>query len=372
MPRPLKDILVVALEHAVAAPFCTRLLADAGARVIKVERQEGDFARGYDCAVNGESTYFTWLNYGKESLVLNLKDSDDLSFLKNILTQADVLVQNFSPGALDRLGLDNETLTDINQGLIQCAIQGYGDKGPYASRKAYDLLIQAETGLAFVTGSEHEPGRVGVSVCDIATGLYAYASILESLIQRASTQSGNHFKISMFDTMSEWMAVPLLQYDYSGNQPKRVGLRHPSIAPYGLYTTKDNAAIVIAVQNDREWEKLCLQVLANQALFDSKEFKTNVLRVKNRPALEKIITSQVATLDYQQCIKQLQASNIAYGDVNDIAGLSNHPQLRRRNIFTPAGQVNVPASPIYKENIDEPAVCPSLGEHTQSIRKEFS
>ena len=195
MARPLKDILVVALEHAVAAPFCTRLLADAGARVIKVERSEGDFARGYDTAVKGHSTYFTWLNYGKESIVLNLKDSNDLAFLKKILMKADVLVQNFSPGALDRLGLGNEILTEINDRLIHCAIQGYGENGPYSDRKAYDLLIQAETGLAFITGSEQEPGRVGVSVCDIATGLYAYASILESLIERASTACAKQLNV---------------------------------------------------------------------------------------------------------------------------------------------------------------------------------
>ena len=372
MSRPLKDILVVALEHAVAAPFCTRLLADAGARVIKVERAEGDFARGYDAAVKGQSTYFTWLNYGKESLVLNLKDSSDLGFLKMILIKADVLVQNFSPGALDRLGLGNEELTDINPALIHCAIQGYGENGPYADRKAYDLLIQAETGLAFVTGSEHEPGRVGVSVCDIASGLYAYASILESLIERTSKNSGKHFNVSMFDAMSEWMAVPLLQYDYSGNQPKRVGLRHPSIAPYGIYTTKDNAAIVIAVQNNREWKNLCLQVFSNKPLFDEKKFQTNVLRVKNRPELEQIIARQVAMVDYEQCIKRLQESKIAYGDVNDISGLSNHPHLRRRNILTESGPVNVPASPIFKECSDEIASCPSLGQHSQSIRREFS
>ena len=372
MSAPLKDILVVALEHAVAAPFCSRLLADAGARVIKVERSQGDFARGYDTAVKGQSTYFTWLNYGKESLILNLKDSDDMAFLKRILEKADVLVQNFSPGALDRLGLGDQVLGDINQGLIHCAIQGYGDSGPYCDRKAYDLLIQAETGLAYVTGSEHEPSRVGVSVCDIATGLYAYASILESLIQRASSKSGNSIKISMFDAMSEWMAVPLLQYDYAGSQPKRVGLRHPSIAPYGVYTTSDNAVIVIAVQNDREWKKLCLQVFENTALFETKEFETNVMRVENRPALESIITSQMAVLDYQQCTNKLQASKIAYGDVNDISGLSNHPHLKRRKIVTQAGQVSVPASPLFNPFTDELAECPAVGQHTQSIRAEFS
>lgn len=371
MSRPLKNILVVALEHAVAAPFCTRLLADAGARIIKVERAEGDFARGYDAAVKGQSTYFTWLNYGKESLVLNLKDSKDMAFLQKILIKTDVLVQNFSPGALDRLGLGNEQLTEINPGLIHCAIQGYGENGPYKDRKAYDLLIQAETGLAFVTGSEHEPGRVGVSVCDIATGLYAYASILESLIERFSTKSARHLNVSMFDAMSEWMAVPLLQYDYSGKQPKRVGLRHPSIAPYGVYTTKDNAAIVIAVQNDREWKNLCLEVFSSKSLFDNKEFKTNVLRVKNRPDLEKIIARQVATVDYEQCTLRLRESKIAYGDVNDISGLSNHPHLRRRNILTESGQVSLPASPLFEDCADEIAACPSLGEHSESIRREF-
>ena len=372
MSKPLKDILVVALEHAVAAPFCTRLLADAGARIIKVERAEGDFARGYDTAVNGQSSYFTWLNYGKESLQLNLKDASDMAFLKKVLSQADVLVQNFSPGALDRLNLGNTILTKLNPGLIHCAIQGFGSSGPYSDRKAYDLLIQAETGLAYVTGSEHEPGRVGVSVCDIATGLYAYAAILESLIERISTSSGKHIKISMFDAMSEWMAVPLLHYDYTGKQPKRVGLRHPSIAPYGVYTTKDNSVIVIAVQNNREWKMLCLEVFSNQQLFENTDFETNVLRVKNRPRLEKIIANQVAMLEYRQCVKRLQSSKIAYGDVNDISGLSNHPHLRRQKILTESGQINVPASPIVRESTGDLAACPALGQHTQSLRDEFS
>ena len=368
----LNNILVVALEHAVAAPFCTRLLADSGARVIKVERAEGDFARGYDDAVKGESTYFTWLNYGKESLVLNLKDSDDLQLLKNILKQADVLVQNFSPGSLDRLGLTESELEKINPQLIHCAIQGYGSDGPYSQRKAYDLLIQAESGLSYVTGSESEPSRVGVSVCDIASGMYSYSAILEALIERQSSEGGKSFSISMFDAMAEWMAVPLLQYDYSGKQPKRVGLRHPSIAPYGVYTTADGYVILIAIQNEREWQQLCLNVFADDDLYNNENFSSNVLRVKNREDLEVTISTNVGKLNRDQCIERLKAAQIAYGNVNDISGLSNHPHLRRTDIMTASGQVQVPASPIPKSDSDQVAACPSLGQHTVAIKDEFS
>ena len=368
----LSNILVVALEHAVAAPFCTRLLADAGARVIKVERTEGDFARGYDDAVKGESTYFTWLNYGKESLVLNLKDSDDLQLLKNILKQADVLVQNFSPGSLDRLGLTESELEKINPHLIQCAIQGYGSDGPYGHRKAYDLLIQAESGLSYVTGSESEPSRVGVSVCDIASGMYSYSAILQALIERQASESGKSFSISMFDAMAEWMAVPLLQYDYSGKQPKRVGLRHPSIAPYGVYTTADERVLLIAIQNEREWKQLCLDVFADDDLYNNENFSSNVLRVKHREELEVAVSAKVSELNRDECIKRLKAAQIAYGDVNDIAGLSSHPHLKRLDIMTVAGQVAVPASPIPKSNSDQIAACPSLGQHSAAIKCEFS
>ncbi len=368
----LSNILVVALEHAVAAPFCTRLLADAGARVIKIERAEGDFARGYDDAVEGESTYFTWLNYGKESLVLNLKDSDDLQLLKRILKQADILVQNFSPGSLDRLGLTESELKKINPELIHCAIQGYGSDGPYSQRKAYDLLIQAESGLSYVTGSESEPSRVGVSVCDIASGMYSYSAILEALIERQSNQSGKSFSISMFDAMAEWMAVPLLQYDYSGKQPKRVGLRHPSIAPYGAYTTADGRVLLIAIQNEREWKQLCLDVFADMDLYNNKKFSSNVLRVKHREQLEITISNLVSQLNYLDCIDKLKSAQIAFGDVNDISGLSNHPQLRRLDINTVSGKVSVPASPINKNTNAQMPVCPRLGEHSEAIINEFS
>ncbi len=372
MPGALADILIVALEHAVAAPYCTRLLADAGARVIKVERAEGDFARGYDKAVKGESTYFTWLNYGKESLILNLKAERDFQLLKRILAKADILVQNFSPGSLDRLGLSKNALESINPNLIHCAIRGYSADGPYADRKAYDLLIQAESGLAYVTGSADQPGRVGVSVCDIATGLYSYAFILQALIERQSSQKGKTIEVSMFDAMAEWMAVPLLQYDYSGKQPKRVGLRHPSIAPYGVYTTRDGYAVLIAIQNQPEWLRLCKQVFACHDLSENEKFASNVLRVNNREELEVIVSKLVAAIDYQDCIARLKSAQIAFGDVNDIAGLSGHPHLHRREIMTQYGSIKVPASPISPSNSSALPDCPLLGQHTRSIFDEFS
>src|ERR1700750_2158829 len=252
MPLPLEGILVVSLEQAVAAPMCSCRLADAGARVIKIERPEGDFARGYDALAKGQSTYFVWLNRGKESLVLDLTKADDKALLEAMLAKADVFIQNLKPGAVAKLGFAIERLRRDYPKLITCSVSGYGETGPYAQRKAYDMLIQAEAGIASVTGGPEAPSRVGVSVCDIASGMNAYEAILEALIARGRSGEGATLSVSMFDAMAEWMTVPLLQHE-GGKPPQRVGLAHTSIAPYGVFSSRDGVPILISIQSDREW-----------------------------------------------------------------------------------------------------------------------
>src|SRR5215204_2491245 len=278
MPLPLEDILVVSLEQAVAAPMCSCRLADAGARVIKIERPEGDFARGYDALARGQSTYFVWLNRGKESVVMDLTKPDDKALLEAMLGRADVFIQNLKPGAVAKLGFAVERLRKDYPRLIVCSVSGYGDTGPYAERKAYDMLIQAEAGVASVTGGPEAPARVGVSVCDIGAGMNAYEAVLEALIKRGRTGEGAALSVSMFDAMADWMTVPLLQHE-GGKSPKRVGLAHPSIAPYGVFRTRDGADILIAVQSDREWRVLAEKVLDDPVLAADADFATNVQRV---------------------------------------------------------------------------------------------
>src|SRR5919199_5072025 len=275
----LDGILVVALEQAVAAPLCTCRLADAGARVIKIERPEGDFARGYDRAARGQSSYFVWLNRGKESLVLDIKQAADKALLERILQRADVFVQNLAPGAAARAGFDPDELRRRHERLVTCSISGYGESGPYRDMKAYDLLIQAETGLASVTGPPEAPGRVGVSVSDIAAGLNAYAMVLEALLQRERTGEGASLAVSLFDATAEWMAVPLLHFDYGGKAPSRVGLAHPSIAPYGAFAASDGKEIVVSIQNEREWVRFCAEILRAPELAADPRFSDNNKRV---------------------------------------------------------------------------------------------
>src|SRR6202521_2775538 len=277
MPLPLSGLLVVSLEQAVAAPQCTCRLADAGARVIKVERPEGDFARGYDHVVHGESANFVWLNRGKQSVVLDLGKAEDKALLEAMLAKADVFVQNLKPGAIAKLGFAVTRLRKDYPRLICCSISGYGESGPYAQRKAYDMLIQAESGLASVTGGPEAPARAGVSVCDIAAGMNAYEAILEALIARGKGGAGAEISISMFDAMADWMTVPLLQHE-GGMPPKRLGLAHPSIAPYGVFKTKDGADILISIQSDREWRVLAKHVLEDEALARDRDFASNVDR----------------------------------------------------------------------------------------------
>ena len=280
---PLEGLIVVSVEQAVAAPFCSSRLADAGAHVVKVERPEGDFARGYDAAAKGQSSYFVWLNRGKNSVVIDLATKEGRAALEELIASADVLLQNLKPGSMDKLGFSLERLRKDYPALICCTISGYGDDGPYADRKAYDLLIQAESGLASITGGPEGPSRVGISVVDIATGATAHASILEALIARGRTGKGADIRISMFDVMADWMAVPLINSE-AGNPPKRMALAHPSIAPYGVFNSKDGKGILISIQSEREWKKLCAEVLDQPDLPNDPRFANMVERVRNRSA----------------------------------------------------------------------------------------
>jgi itaconate CoA-transferase len=368
MTLPLSGVLVVSLEQAVAAPMCTCRLADAGARVIKVERPEGDFARGYDDLVHGESAYFVWLNRGKESVVLDLAKAEDKALLDAMLAKADVVVQNLKPGAVGKLGFAPARLRRDYPRLIVCSISGYGESGPYARRKAYDLLIQAEAGLAFVTGAPDTPARVGVSVADIAAGMNAYEAILEALIARARSGEGAEISVSMFDAMADWMTVPLLQHE-GGKTPKRIGLAHPTIAPYGVFTTRDGADILISIQSDREWRVLANDVLGDAALAADPAFATNVERVKRRAETDARVQAMFGATDVATLSKKLDAAEIAFARVSDMAVLARHPHLRRITIATPSGPVSYPAPP--RARADRYGAVPGLGEHSEKVRAEF-
>ena len=369
----LDNILVVSLEQAVAAPFCSNRLANAGARVIKVERTEGDFARDYDSVVNGESAYFVWLNQGKESLVLNIKGESDARLLHQILAQTDVFIQNLAPGAAARAGFGSEELQRQYPRLICCDISGYGDQGEYSKMKAYDLLVQCESGVASITGTPDAPGRIGVSACDINCGQQAYAAILEALIGREQNGQGRVIKVSLFDAMAEWMAVPLLHYDYAGRIQPRVGINHATISPYGAYRCSDGLDIVLAIQNEREWLKFCEFVLGDKSLAEDTRLKNNQARVENRDFVDQSIGAIFAKLDQSAAADLLRQAGIAYGRLNDIAGLSAHPQLRRINIDTPSGDASVVAVAAMHSQVNEIIrKVPAIGEHSELIRNEFS
>jgi itaconate CoA-transferase len=373
MNGPLTGILVVTLEQAVAAPFCTSRLADAGARVIKIERREGDFARGYDNAVRGESSYFVWLNRGKESLALDIKEPTDAALLHRIVARADVFVQNLLPGAAARAGFGSDALRDQNPRLITCDISGYGDEGPLNDLKAYDLLIQCETGLAGISGSPEGPGRVGVSIADICCGISSHGAILQALYERERTGKGKGVATSLFEVLADAMAVPLLHFDYAGVEPKRVGLNHPSIAPYGAFTTGDGKQVVISIQNEREWLRLCEKVLQKSAMATDPHYTSNVLRCHNRAALESEINAVVSTLTREEFIARLRAADIAFGAVNSVGDLSRHPQLRRMDVATEVGTVAIPAAPWrWRGETLSVRPVPALGEHTDAIRAEFT
>lgn len=368
----LDNILVVSLEQAVAAPFCSSRLADAGARVIKIEREGGDFARAYDRAIRGESGFFIWLNRGKESLVLDIKHPQDAALLERILSTADVFIQNLAPGAAARAGFDSGRLRKKYPRLITCDISGYGEQGEYAQMKAYDMLVQAESGMCSITGSPEQPGRIGVSACDIACGMYATMAILEALIARERTGEGRAVKTSLFEGMADWMTVPLLLHDYAGEGPARTGLSHPMIQPYGAFDTRGGPPILIAIQNEREFARFCGQVLDKPALNSDPRFSTNPARMEHVGELRETINAVFISMDRGTLIERLRAAQIAYGEVNDVSRLSTHPALRRTEVSTPSGTVNLVAPPVRANGaLPQLGSVPALGEHSAAIRAEF-
>jgi len=372
MAGPLAGLLVLSLEQAVAAPYCSSRLADAGARVIKVERAEGDFARGYDRAAHGLSSYFVWLNRGKQSLVADIKRPDDAALLHRILARTDVFIQNLAPGAAARAGFGSAALRARYPRLVTLDISGYGETGEYATMKAYDLLVQAESGLAMVTGRPEGPGRVGVSACDIACGMAAHAGVLEALIERASTGCGKGLAVSLFDGMADWMNVPLLFYEGTGRAPERMGLAHPSICPYGAFALADGALVLIAIQNEREWAAFCADFLGEPDLPQRPGFETNVIRVANRAMVDAHIAATFAQLDRAQASTRLRAANTAFGFVNDVAAFARHPALRRATVATPNGPVGLAAPPVRASDGDRAlGPVPAVGEHGAAIRAEF-
>ncbi len=371
--RPLDGLLVVSMEQAVAAPYCSSRLADAGARVIKIEREGGDFARKYDNFANGESAYFVWLNRGKESLTADIKDPGDRALLYRILERADVFIQNLAPGAAARAGFASDDLRARNPRLITVDISGYGAEGAYSDMKAYDLLVQAESGLCSVTGGPEGPGRVGVSVCDIACGMYSYMAVLEAAIARAASGAGCAIETSLFAGMADWMTVPLLHWESDGRGPPRIGLNHPSIHPYGAYPTKGGTPILIAIQNEREFARLCAEVLERPELPGDARFESNIARLDNREPFDAIVHEVFTAIDRGALIERLRRARIAFGEVNDVGGLAQHPALRRAGIGTASGPVDLVAPPA---RIDRAArslgPVPEAGADSETIRREFA
>jgi len=369
----LEGVLVVSLEQAVAAPYAASRLADAGARVIKVERPEGDFARNYDADAHGYSSYFVWLNRGKESIALDLKQPADLEIFKAMLSKADVFIQNLMPGALDRLGVSMAALREADPRLITCDISGYGASGPFAHMKAYDFLVQAEVGLAQITGAPEEPGRVGVSICDIAAGMTAHAAILQAMVARGRTGQGRAIEVSLFHALADWMNVPYLQHHYGGREIRRPGLHHPTIAPYGAYRCGDEKMLLISIQNEREWVRLCTEVLDQPDLPHDPKFDSNVHRVQNRAALDAIMNGVFSQYLVDKIADKLQTAQIAFGRLNDMDAFTQHPQNRFVAVRTSAGDVQL-LSPgaIVNGALPRLGAVPDLGQHSDTIRAEFS
>ncbi|MFA7439184.1 CaiB/BaiF CoA transferase family protein [Castellaniella sp.] len=371
--KPLDGLLVVAIEQAVAAPVCTGRLAEMGARVIKIERPDGDFARGYDQAANGEASYFVWANRGKESMVLDFKQPEGAALLHRMLAKADVLVQNLAPGALARAGFGAAELRARYPHLILCDISGYGSEGPGSELKAYDLLVQCESGLVGVSGAPEAYGRIGVSICDIGAGLNATIGVLSALAQRARTGKGANIAISLFDSTADWMTVPYVHQVYGQGAPARQGLQHPSIAPYGSYATRDGHDIVISIQNEREWQQFCTHFLRDPSVAADERFSSNNQRVHHRDALNTMIAAAFAQLDRDQALARLGASNTAYGQVRSVAGLARHPALRTWPMSVHGKDLQLIAPPVrapWDTQRFQPA--PRLGQHTESLRAEFS
>lgn len=367
---PLLGTTVVAVEQALAAPIASAKLADAGARVIKVERPEGDFARGYDEAAGGIASYFAWANRGKESIALDLRDDDDRLVMDALLTEADVFIQNLAVGAIDRLGYGFAQLESRHPSLVVCDISGYGPDGPYATMKAYDLLVQAESGMLSVSGPPGPHGRIGVSIADIGTGTNAALAIMMALFRRQQTGTGAHLTTSLFENMADWMAVPLLHHDYLGKAPDRVGLAHPSIAPYGGFESSDGQIVLIAIQSDREWANLCTQVLGRDDLVEDQRVATNLARVENRELTDQAVSDVFAQLPAADLTAKLAEERIAFSVVNTVEQLSTHAQLRRLTSYHDQGTVELP-HPGVRVDWELPTKIPALDEHGRSIRAEL-
>ena len=375
--HPLSGITVVSLEQAVAAPYATRQLADLGARVIKVERPgDGDFARRYDTTVHGHSSYFVWLNRSKESLTLDLKDPRGLSVLHQLLDGADVFVQNLAPGAADRLGLGTDALTGRYPRLVPCTISGYGTSGPWADRKSYDLLVQCQTGLVSLTGTAEESARVGISVADIAAGMYAYSGILTALYTRATTGRAHPVEVSLFEALAEWMGQPANYTRYGGTQPARLGTQHPTIAPYGAFTTADEKDVLFSIQNEREWAALCADFIGQPELTSDPRFATGSDRVAHREEINAIVAERFARSDAAEILKDLEGIGIACAGVNDVAAFLDHPVLaardRWREVAVPGTTVQALLPPADLAGL--PArmdPVPAVGEHTEAILGEL-
>ena len=370
---PLDGILVVALEQAVAAPVATCRLADAGARVIKLEKHTGDFARTYDTAASGQSAYFAWANRGKESLTVNIKNDEDVQLIKRILGKADAYIQNLSVGAAARCGLGSEQLREEFPQLITCDISGYGERGSYRDMKAYDLLIQAESGLVSISGPPGDYGRVGVSLVDISTGLTAALAINEALVARFRTGQGRSIKLSLFDVISDWMTVPLLQHEEKGVGPERVGLAHPTITPYGGFVSKDGVTIVISVQNDHEWRAFTEEVLEQPELVNHPDYLTNPVRMRRREKVDGLVQEFFGSRLKAELVEKLTNARIAFGVVNEMPAFAVHPHLRRTRYESETGAIDMPSYPDAERLIQDGSVrVPSLGEHSERIREEFS
>jgi len=374
--QPLAGLLVVALEQAVAAPYCSSRLADAGARVIKIERPDGDFARAYDRSVHGESAYWVWTNRGKESIALDLKHAPDLALMARLLARADVFIQNLAPGATERLGLGSATLRGRHPRLVTCDISGYGDEGPLPGRKAYDLLVQAESGLVSVSGGPGQGseglGRIGVSLCDITAGLNALVGIQQALLRRERTGQGSAVSVSLFGSAAELMAVPYLQTRYGGLSPQRQGLHHPTITPYGAFRCADGHELVIAVQNEREWADFCRLVLQRPDLLADPRCDGNAARVAHRAFVDGVVAQVFAEWPGPEMTRRMVAAQTAFGSINSVHELIGHPQLRTRPMDVHGHEVEMPASPW---TLDGEAggftAAPALDQHGPAIRAEF-
>lgn len=378
---PLRGIRVVEVGHAVSAPLCARHLADLGADVVKVEAPAGDLARGYDSVVSGDSAYFAWANYGKRSVVLDLRSEEDRGHFEQLVARADVFVHNLGPGAMNRLGFSPGRLAELNPRLVDCQITGYGSTGPMAERKAFDLLVQGESGLMAVTGTEAEPAKVGISVVDMCTAMYALSAIQAALFDRVGTGSGRHVEVAMLDCIAEWMMAPAFHQIHAGQAPRREGARHNMMVPYGLYRTGKGTSVNFAIQTGRHWRALCETVLEAPELAEHPDYATNAERVRNRATLEPRVEDLLTVVGHDEAVRRLLAAGIPCGEVNDLQGLVDHPQLAARDRWVPIRTAGGPAPtvrpPFNLHQVSEgnrhtPPAVPGLGEHTEVVLGELA